>query len=69
MAAVFSALFGTPIATTVFALEVCSVGLIHYSGLFPGVTAALVAFGITRLFGIAPTAFSVEAGALSFSGL
>lgn len=59
MSAVFSALFGTPITATVFALEVCSVGLIHYSGLLPCSVAALTAFGITRLFGIAPTRFAV----------
>lgn len=69
MAAVFSALFGTPVAATVFALEVCSVGLIHYSGLVPCSTAAFVAYGITRIFGIAPTRFAVEAMALSTTGV
>ena len=69
MSAVFSALFGTPIAATVFALEVCSVGLIHYSGLVPCSTAALVAYGVTRIFGIAPTRFAVEAMALSTGGI
>ncbi len=69
MAAVFSALFGTPVAATVFALEVCSVGLIHYSGLVPCSTAAFVAYGITRLFGIAPTHFAVEAISLSLTGV
>ncbi len=69
MAAVFSALFGTPVAATVFALEVCSVGLIHYSGLVPCSTAAFAAYGITKLFGIAPTRFAVEAIALSFGGV
>ena len=60
MSAVFSALFGTPVTATVFALEVCSVGLFHYSGLVPCGAAALVAYGITRLFGIAPTRFALE---------
>ena len=64
MSAVFSALFGTPITATVFALEVCSVGVIHYSGLLPCSVAALAAFGITRLFGIAPTRFAVESVSL-----
>ena len=59
MSAVFSALFGTPVAATVFALEVCSVGIIHYSGLVPCGTAALTAYLITRLFGIAPTKFII----------
>ncbi len=61
MSAVFSALFGTPIAAIVFALEVCSVGIIHYSGLVPCGVASLVAFGITRLCGIAPTRFAMVA--------
>lgn len=61
MSAVFSALFGTPIAAIVFALEVCSVGIIHYSGLVPCGVASLVAFGITRLCGIAPTRFAIVA--------
>lgn len=60
MSAVFSALFGTPVTATVFALEVCSVGLIHYSGLLPCCVAAVTAFGITKLFGIAPTRFAVQ---------
>lgn len=60
MSAVFSALFGTPVTAAVFALEVCSVGLIHYSGLLPCCVAAVTAFGITKLFGIVPTHFSVQ---------
>lgn len=60
MSAVFSALFGTPITATIFALEVCSVGLIHYSGLLPCCIAAITAFGITRLLGIAPTRFTLR---------
>ena len=35
MAAVFSALFGTPVAAAVFVLEVASVGRFLYSGLVP----------------------------------
>ena len=61
MSAVFSALFGTPVTATIFALEVCSVGVIHYSGLVPCGTAALVAYGVTRLFAIPPTQFAVAA--------
>lgn len=59
MSAVFSALFGTPVTATVFALEVCSVGILHYSGLVPCGIASVVAFGITRLFGIVPTHFAL----------
>lgn len=65
MSALFSALFGTPLTATIFALEVISVGVVYYSGLVPCLTAALAAFGVTRLFDIAPTRFAVEAPALS----
>lgn len=65
MSAVFSALFGTPLTATIFALEVISVGVVYYSGLVPCLTAALTAFGVTRLFDIAPTRFAIEAPALS----
>ena len=65
MSALFSALFGTPLTATIFALEVVSVGQLYYSGLVPCLTAALAAFGVTRLFDIAPTRFAVEAPALS----
>ena len=61
MSAVFSALFGTPITAAVFALEVCSVGIIHYSGLVPCGIAALTAYWITDLLGIEPTHFVISA--------
>ena len=54
MSALFSALFGTPVTATVFALEVSSVGIIHYSGLVPCGVSSLIAYGVTRLFGLAP---------------
>ena len=60
MSALFAALFGTPVTATVFALEVCSVGILHYSGLVPCAVSSVTAFGITRLFGIAPTHFEVS---------
>jgi H+/Cl- antiporter ClcA len=61
MSAVFSALFGTPVTATVFALEVCSVGIIHYSGLVPCGIAALTAYWITTLLNIEPTHFVISA--------
>ena len=59
MSAVFSALFGTPLTATLFALEVISVGVIYYSALVPCIVASLVAYGISIAFGIAPTRFSI----------
>lgn len=51
MSGVFSALFGTPLTSVFFALEVISVGVIYYSGLVPCLVSALVAYGITGIFG------------------
>ena len=61
MSAVFSALFGTPVTATVFALEVCSVGIFHYSGLVPCGISALVAYYVTTVFHIPPTRFTIAA--------
>lgn len=66
MSAVFSALFGTPTTAVIFALEVCSVGIIHYSGLIPCGIAAITAFAITKLFGIVPTHFALAAVSLDY---
>ena len=61
MSALFAALFGTPLTSTIFAIEVISVGVMYYSGLIPCMMSALIAYGITRLFGIVPTYFEVSA--------
>ena len=58
MSAVFSALFGTPLTATIFALEVISVGVFYYSALVPCIVASLVALAISNAFGIAPTHFT-----------
>ena len=49
MAAVFSALFGTPVAAAIFVLEVASVGRFLYSALVPCLCASLTAAGVTGL--------------------
>ncbi len=59
MAAGFAALFGTPITSVVFAMEVITVGIMHYSALVPCVISALVAVGLASWFGFAPTAFTL----------
>ena len=64
MGGVFAALFGTPLAATVFALEVVSVGLLHYAGLVPCITAALAGFMVSEAMGVPPTRFAVEMPAL-----
>lgn len=65
MAGVFSALFGTPLTATVFALEVISVGVLYYAGLIPCLTASMVGFLVSRLMGVDPTRFTVEAPELN----
>ena len=44
MSAAFSAIFGTPIAAVVFAMEVVSVGVMYYAALVPCVFASLISF-------------------------
>ncbi|MDO4530490.1 MAG: chloride channel protein [Bacillota bacterium] len=59
MAAGFSALFGTPLTAVVFAMEVITVGVMHYSAIVPCTVAALVASSMSQAMGIAPTAFTI----------
>ena len=61
MSALFSALFGTPLAAVFFALEVVSIGVLYYSGLIPCITSSLVAYAVSLRFGIAPMRFAVAA--------
>ena len=60
MSACFSALFGTPLAATVFSMEVVSVGIMYYAALVPCAAASLIAAGISGWFGVPPTFFSVS---------
>ena len=64
MAAFFTALFGTPMAATVFAVGVVSVGLFYHAALLPSLAASLTAYGVSRLLGVEPTHFTVAAPAL-----
>lgn len=59
MSAAFAALFGTPITSVLFAMEVITVGVMHYSAIVPCVVAALIGAGIATCFGISPTAFTL----------
>lgn len=59
MAAVFAALFGTPVTATIFVLEVASVGILQYSGLFPCGIAAFSAFFTTQLLEIEAESYHV----------
>ena len=64
MAAFFSALFGTPVAATVFALTVASVGISYAANFLPSLASAFIAYGVACWVGIAPTRFAVEAPAV-----
>ena len=64
MSGVFSALFGTPLTATVFALEVISVGVLYYAGLIPCITAAMTGYLVSLLMGVPPTRFTVAMPAL-----
>ncbi len=59
MSAGFSSIFGTPITSAVFSMEVTSVGIMHYSALVPSVLSAVVANTFTSFFGISSEGFSV----------
>ena len=60
MSAAFSALFGTPMAAAVFAMEVASVGVMYYAALLPCVIAAIIAAEFATGMGIDPETFPVH---------
>lgn len=60
MSAVFAALFGTPITAAIFAMEVASVGILHFSAIVPCLSASLVAAHLSLWLGIAPEAFPLN---------
>jgi H+/Cl- antiporter ClcA len=59
MAAAFSAVFGTPIAATIFAIEVVSVGNMQYSALVPCAISSLVASAVATKLGALPEAYHI----------
>ena len=60
MAACFSALFGTPLAASVFAMEVISVGVMYYAALFPSILASVIAHQVALQLGGGTTAFTLS---------
>lgn len=60
MSAVFSALFGTPVAAASFSLEVVSIGVLYYAALVPCVFSSFLAVGIARAAGLEGEHFPVE---------
>lgn len=60
MSAAFSALFGTPVAATVFALELANIGILCYSALVPCTVASIIAFSIAQWAGLRAERFHIE---------
>lgn len=60
MSAVFTALFGTPITASFFAMEVISVGRMEYHAIIPCLISAASAYAITIFYNIPPTHFNLE---------
>ncbi|MBR5236683.1 MAG: chloride channel protein [Clostridia bacterium] len=58
MSGAFSALFGTPLTAVVFALEVVTVGMMHYAALVPCLFSSIIAFSVASSFSVEPVRFS-----------
>ena len=58
-----SAIFGTPLAATIFTLEVVDVGSMQYAALLPCLVSALLGVFISGKMGLAPEAFVLQAEA------
>lgn len=61
MSAAFAAVFGTPMAATLFTLEVTSVGVMYYAALMPCLISAMIGFWVAGQFGIPPERFTLAA--------
>jgi H+/Cl- antiporter ClcA len=59
MSALFAALFGTPVAAAIFAMEVISVGVMYYAALVPCVFSAITASRLAAYAGIEAERFQV----------
>ena len=57
MAAVFSALFGTPLTAAIFVLEVIEVGAVYYRALIPCAAASIAASMTATKLGVKPEIF------------
>ncbi len=60
MSAAFSAIFGTPLAAVIFAMEVGSIGMMHYAAFVPCMFASLVASTFATSMGVHAEAFTIS---------
>jgi H+/Cl- antiporter ClcA len=56
----FASVFGTPLAGTVFGLEVLALGALSYEAIVPCVVAAFVGEMVTRAWGVTHTVYTVD---------
>ena len=59
MAALFSAVFGTPVGACIFAIEVASVGRLYTAAMFPCIVASSSAYGTALMLGITSERYNV----------
>ncbi len=67
MAAVFSALFGTPLGAAIFSIEVASVGQFCSAAIFPCLVSSVSGYLVASSLGIAPERFHITES-ISLSG-
>lgn len=60
MGGAFSALFGTPIASTFFALEITTVGIIKYKSLLLCFISSIVASQVSKYLNVTPLLFNIN---------
>ena len=60
MAALFSAVFGTPVGACIFALEVAVIGRMNAVAVFPAFISSITAHFISTAIGVQPERFHVE---------
>jgi len=60
VAAGFGAVFGTPLAGTIFAVEVIAIGRIQYTALLPCLIAALIGDATVAAWGVQHTAYHIS---------
>ena len=60
MSAVFSALFGTPMAAAIFAVEVAYVGVLSLTALIPCIISSFIGYYVSLFFEASPVRFNIN---------